>query len=136
MAQDSISVVNFKFDGNVVESFNEKVESALDSGGLEGVGFAVEHDIKYNTQYLSNNWQENPNGEGYLQGRLEKGSVQQGLDRIRTKVDAVLDKYRHEVQENGPDAIFPTTGSEPGAVKPRPDDLKNKKILLMRHSHQ
>ena len=122
MAQDSISVVNFKFDGNVVESFNEKVESALDSVGLEGVGFAVEHDIKYNTQYLSNNWQENPNGEGYLQGRLEKGSIQQGLDRIRTKVDGVLDKYRHEVQENGPDAVFPTTGSEPGAVKRRPDD--------------
>lgn len=126
MGQDSISAINFKFDGNVIEGFNEKVEQALSSVGVEGVGFAVEHDIKYNTQYLTNNWKEDTDGEGYIQGRLEEGSILKRLDGIRAEVDEVLYKYRNKVQPEGTDSSFPSTGSESGAVE-RP---LAKKIVL------
>jgi hypothetical protein len=126
MGQDSISAINFKFQGNVIENFNQKVEEALGSVGIDGVGFAVEHDIKYNTQYLTNNWSEDTDGQGYIQGRLEEGSILKRLDGIRAEVDEVLYKYRNEVQPEGANPTLPSTGLEPGAAK-RP---LAKKIVL------
>lgn len=126
MGQDSISIINFKFQGSVIENFNQKVEQALGSVGIEGVGFAVEHDIKYNTQYLTNNWSEDTDGQGYIQGRLEEGSILKRLDGIRAEVDEVLYKYRNEVQPEGANPTLPSTGLEPGAAK-RP---LAKKIVL------
>jgi hypothetical protein len=117
MGQDSISAINFKFDGNVIENFNEKVEQALSSVGVEGVGFAVEHNIKYNTQYLTNNWNEDTDGQGYIQGRLEEGSILKRLDGIRAEVDEVLYKYRDEVQPEDADASFPSTGPEARSIE-------------------
>jgi len=115
-----ISIINFKFDGNIIEDFDNKIDRAMSSVEIEGVGFASEHGIKYNTQYLKNNWRDNPNGEGYLQGQLTKRSIQQGLDRIRAKVDAIYDKYRNQEPERGPDGSFPTTGSESSAISLEP----------------
>ena len=115
MDASGISIINFKFNGKIVEDFDNKIERAMSSIAIEGVGFDSAHGIKYNTQYLTNNWRDNPDGEGYLQGRLAKGSIRKRLDGIRSKVDAIYDKYRNESPERGPDGSFPTTGSESSA---------------------
>lgn len=109
---NKISVINFKFNNSRIENFNEKLEKAMAAVEIEGVGFDVAHDIKYNTQYLSNNWQENPDGKNYIQGRLEKRSIREGLDRIRSKVDEVYAKYREGRYDSRPNGGFPSTGSE------------------------
>ena len=79
MDASGISIINFKFNGKIVEDFDNKIERAMSSIAIEGVGFDSAHGIKYNTQYLTNNWRDNPDGEGYLQGRLAKGSIRKGL---------------------------------------------------------
>ena len=101
MDASGISIINFKFNGKIVEDFDNKIERAMSSIAIEGVGFDSAHGIKYNTQYLTNNWRDNPDGEGYLQGRLAKGSIRKRLDGIRSKVDAIYDKYRNESPERG-----------------------------------
>lgn len=112
LSANKINVINFKFNNNRIENFNEKIEQAMASVDIEDVGFDLAHDIKYNTQYLTNNWQEKPDGKDYIQGRLKKRSIREGLDRIRSKVDEVFTKYREGRYEEKPNAGFPTAGPE------------------------
>ena len=76
LSANEIGIINFKFDGQILENFNEKINAALESVGLEGAKADIQHNIRYNTQYLTNNWQENPDGNQYLKGRLENKSLQ------------------------------------------------------------
>jgi hypothetical protein len=111
--QSEIAVINFKYQNQIIENFNEKVEQAMRSIDIQDVGFAEQHDIRYNTQYIQNNWKENADGQGYLEGRLKEKGVQQRLVRIRSEVDSVFDKYRNGEYERSPaDGAFPTTGQE------------------------
>lgn len=116
--QDSISLINFKFAGSVTENFNEKIEKAISSLDVENVGFAVEHDLKYNTQYLENNWEEKTDGQSYLQGRLEERSIQDGLIRLRSKAQQIINKYRNNPGESTADGSFPTTGTGSSTTRP------------------
>lgn len=133
VSQDSISFINFKFAGKVIDKFNTKIEKAIASLDVEGIGFAVEHNLKYNTQYLENNWEEKTNGQNYIQGRLEEGSIQDGLIRIRSEAQEILDKYRFKPKEKSVNGSFPTSGlgsglqNEPlGSVREPPKDIKDK----------
>lgn len=116
--QDSISLINFKFAGSVTENFNEKIEKAISSLDVENVGFAVEHNLKYNTQYLENNWEEKTDGQSYLQGRLEERSIQDGLIRLRSKAQQIINKYRNNPGESTADGSFPTTGTGSSTSRP------------------
>jgi len=123
LSANEIGIINFKFNGQVVENFNEKIEAALESVGLEGAKADIQHNIRYNTQYLTNNWQENPDGNQYLKGRLESKSLQQRLIRIRSKVDAIFDRYRSGDYDTGVDGAFPTTGQGGPRLRREPSPL-------------
>lgn len=123
LSANEIGIINFKFNGQVVDNFNEKINAALESVGLEGAKADIRHNIRYNTQYLTNNWQENPDGNQYLKGRLESKSVQQRLIRIRSKVDAIYDRYRSEDYDTGVDGAFPTTGQGGPRLRREPSPL-------------
>ena len=105
----TIGLINFKFDNAIIENFNEKIKDALSRVNIENVRADITENIKYNTQYLTNNWQENPDGSEYLTGRLEKESIREGLVRLRTKVDEIYTKYREGRYDDDPSGGFPTT---------------------------
>jgi len=134
LSANEIGIINFKFKGQVVENFNEKIESALESVGLEGAKADITHDIRYNTQYLINNWKEKPDGTEYLKGRLENKSIQKGLVRIRAKVDAIFDKYRAGDYDTGIDGAFPTTGQGGPSLKREVSPLPSDQQLLIEES--
>ena len=134
LSANEIGIINFKFNGQVVENFNEKINAALESVGLEGAKADIRHNIRYNTQYLTNNWQENPDGNQYLKGRLESKSVQQRLVRIRAKVDAIFDRYRAGDYETGVDGAFPTTGQGGPRLRREPSPLPEDQQLAIEES--
>jgi hypothetical protein len=110
---NEITVINFKYQNQIIENFNNKIENAIRSLGVNNVKADINHDIRYNTQYIQNNWKENADGNQYLEGRLKEKSIQKRLIRIRSEVDSVFDKYRNGEYERSPaDGAFPTTGQE------------------------
>lgn len=109
LTANEIGIINFKFNGQVIDNFNEKVELAMQEVGLEGGRADINHNIRYTTNYLTNNWEENANGSEYLTGRLEAESLQKRLIRIRSKVDGVIEKYRNGEYERSPNGAFPTS---------------------------
>ena len=116
--KDTLSLINFKFEGSVIEDFDAKVERAMVAIEMDGVGFAVEHNLKYNTQYLKNDWTEQTYGQNYLQGRLEERNIQDGLIRLRSEAQKIINKYRESPREDTVNGTFPTNGR--GSPDPEP----------------
>ena len=116
--KDTLSLINFKFEGSVIEDFDAKVERAMGAIEMDGVGFAVEHNLKYNTQYLTNDWTEQTYGQNYLQGRLEERNIQDGLIRLRAEAQKIINKYRESPREDTVNGTFPTNGR--GSPDPEP----------------
>ena len=109
---NTIGIINYKFNNSIIENFDQKIADAMGRVQIEGVRADISQNIKYNTQYLTNNWEENPDGNQYLTGRLEQESIREGLDSIRTKVDEVYSKYRDGRYDDDPSGGFPTRGPE------------------------
>ena len=109
---NTIGIINYKFNNSIIENFDQKIADAIGRVQIEGVRADISQNIKYNTQYLTNNWEENPDGNQYLTGRLEQESIREGLDSIRTKVDEVYSKYRDGRYDDDPSGGFPTRGPE------------------------
>ena len=107
----SINVINF----DQIDGFTDKVVAAFEGLAIEGLEVNAEHEVKYRTQYLENNWNEQKNGESYLENsRLNEPSIQEGLDNLRAKADEVYAQYRFKAgqESSDPNPDLPASGIE------------------------
>lgn len=94
---DGVRLINFGFLGTPNKDFHDIIRNALSDMSFDGNEAADVVLFASDSGYLSNNWQENRNGEGYLSDGLGGRSdlqrkIRSIIEEIQPRIDAV-DRY-------------------------------------------